>query len=125
MTTTEKRLSTRHPIDIEATVITPSASIPARTLDICTGGIRVLSPEPLHPETDIAISLATREETLLSGSTLWAIEVDSKEGSPAFEVGIEVDAFILKEQEAIGHADREALVREIISRVRKEKAQGS
>lgn len=118
MTITERRLSIRHPIDIEATIITPAASIPVHALDIGAGGIRVLSPEPVVPETDIALSLATREETLLSGSILWSIEVEQTQGPPVFEVGIQADAFILKEQEAIGHADREALVLEILSRVR-------
>ncbi len=119
MTTNERRLATRHPIDIEATIITPSASIAARALDICTGGIRVLSPEPVVPETDIALSIATREEILLSGAVQWSVEVEQTDGTPAFEVGIQADAFILKEQEAIGHADRVALVLEILSRVQK------
>lgn len=119
MTITEKRLSIRHPIGIEATIITPTASIPVHALDISAGGIRVLSPEPVVPETDIALSLSTREETLLSGSILWAVEVQQPQGPPAFEVGIRADAFIIKEQEAIGSADREALVLEVLSRVRK------
>lgn len=118
MTTTEKRLSPRHPINIPATIITSTASIPARTLDISAGGIRVLSPVPVMPETDIALSLATGEETLLSGSILWTIEAE-QDGTRSFEVGIEADAFILREQEAIGRADREALVQEILSRVQK------
>ena len=83
MTITERRLATRHPIDIEATIITPTASIAAHALDICTGGIRVLSPEPLVPETDIALSLATREEILLSGAVQWSVEVDQTDGTPA------------------------------------------
>lgn len=118
MATTERRLSTRHPINVEATIITPSSSIPARTVDICAGGIRVQSPAPVLPDTDIALSLNTREETLLSGFVLWAIEVAQNEGPPAFEMGIEAEAFILSEHQAIGHAERETLVQEILSRVR-------
>jgi hypothetical protein len=125
MTNTERRRTPRHPIDIKATLITPTASVPAHVLDIGSGGIRVLSPDPVLPETDIVLSLATREQTLLSGSILWAIEVQDGDGAPAFEMGIEAEAFILKEQEAIGHADRESLVREIVSRVRREQDQGS
>lgn len=118
MKTNERRLSTRHPIDMSATIITPTTSIPVHTLDICAGGIRVQSPTPVLPETEIALSLDTREETLLKGSVLWAIEVEQKGGSPTFEMGIEADAFILTEQKAIGHADGEALVQEVLSRVR-------
>jgi hypothetical protein len=117
MTDTERRRIPRHPIDIEATVITPAASIPVHAIDISAGGIRILSPDPVLPETDIVLSLATREETLLSGSVLWTIEVEPKDTAPVFEMGIEAYALILNEQEAIGYADREALVREIVSRV--------
>jgi hypothetical protein len=119
MTTTERRQSTRHPIDIKATIITPTASIPVTAMDICARGIRVLSPEPVPPETDIALSLDTREETLLSGSIIWTIEFKQEGAPPAFEVGIEADAFILKDQEAIGHTDRETFVQEILSRIQK------
>jgi hypothetical protein len=117
MINTERRQIPRHLIDIEATIVTPTASIPVHALDISAGGIRVLSPDPVLPETDIVLSLATREETLLSGSVLWTIEIEPKETTPAFEMGIEAYALILNEQEAIGYADREALVREIVSRV--------
>ncbi len=117
MNQTERRVLKRYPIKIDATIITPTRSVSVRTVDIGIGGIRVISPDPILPETDIALSLATREEILLSGSVLWTIEIQREETPPEFEMGIEADAFILKEQEAIGFADRETVVREIISRV--------
>lgn len=116
--TTERRLDKRHPLGIDAVIITPSASVPVQTVDISTSGIRVTSPEPVLPETNIALSLATENETLLSGAVRWAIEFTGKDGVPGYEIGIDAHAFILKDREAIGFADREAMVGEIISRVR-------
>ena len=113
----ERRRAKRHPIQIDATIITPADSIPVVTVDISTAGIRVTSPEPILPDTDVAISLATGEETLLSGAVLWALEIDSRADAPRYEVGIEIDSVILKEHEAIGFADREAIVAELLSRV--------
>ena len=115
--TEERRLAKRYPIGIDATLITPKASIPVHALDICAGGIRIESPEPVPPELNIALSLATEEETLLSGSILWTLEIKSEAGTPLYEIGIEADAFILRDQEAIGFADKVMLVSEILARV--------
>jgi hypothetical protein len=115
----ERRRIKRHPIKIEATIITPKASIPAHAVDIGAGGIRVLSPEPIPPETVVALSMATEEETLLSGYILWAIEIQREEKPPVFELGIEAHAFILREQEAICLTDKETVVQEILARVQK------
>lgn len=117
MATTEKRLNTRYALDIDATIITSSASIPARVLDISAGGLRIRSPEAVLPETEIVLSLEIEEDTLLSGSVQWTIEIGKKDGTPAFEVGIEANAFIFKDQKAIGHTDRETMLREILTRV--------
>ena len=113
----ERRHKKRHPIQIEATIITPTASISGVTVDISINGIRVTSPEPILPETDIALSLATGEETLLSGAILWALETKNKQDVPGYDVGIEIDSVILKDQEAIGFAEKEAIVEEILSRI--------
>ena len=119
MTTAERRCIERHLVKIDATIITPRASIPAKAVDISAGGIRVLSPEPVTPDTVVALSLATEDETLLSGYVLWAIEIQRDQNPPIFEMGIEAHAFILKEQEAICLADRETFVGEILQRVDK------
>jgi hypothetical protein len=116
--TQEKRLAKRHPIKVNATVITPTAFIPVITVDINTDGIRITSPDPILPETDVALSLATGEETLLSGAILWVLEIDKKENAPLYDVGIEIDSIILKEHEAIEFADRKATVAKILSRTR-------
>jgi hypothetical protein len=116
--TIERRLIERRPIRIDATIITPTASIAAVTVDISTDGIRITSPEPIFPETDVALSLATGEETLLSGTILWALEIKSKQDAPLYDVGIEVDSVILREHEAIGFVDKEAIVAEILSRIK-------
>ena len=122
MTTAEERRSIkRYPIEVDATIITPQASIPARAVDISAGGIRVLSPEPVQPETVVALSLATEEETLLSGYILWVIEYQREENLPVYEMGIEAHAFILEEEEAICLTDRETIVEEVFSRIDKTK----
>ena len=117
--TEERRRIKRHPIQIDAVIITPTASIAAVTVDISTDGIRITSPEPILPETDVALSLATGEETLLSGAILWALEINGIQDMPLYDVGIEIDSVILKEHEAIGFAEKEAIVAKILSRVRK------
>lgn len=116
--TMERRLDKRHQLGIDAVIITPTASVPVHTVDISTSGIRVTSPRPVLPETDIALSLATENETLLSGSVLWALEFTGNDGAPYYELGIDAHAFILRDREAIGFTDKEATVLEIISRVR-------
>ena len=118
MTTAEERRSIkRYPIEVDATIITPQASIPARAVDISAGGIRVLSPEPVQPETVVALSLATEEETLLSGYILWVVEYQREENLPIFEIGIEAHAFILKEEEAICLTDRETVIEVITQQI--------
>lgn len=120
----ERRLLERYPVRIKAVVITPSASIPVHTVDISTSGIRIRSPEPVLPETHVALSLATKEETLLSGRTQWALEKKHKDGTLFYEVGIEADAFILKDREAIGITDKEAAVLEILNRIQNTETRG-
>jgi hypothetical protein len=115
--TAERRSIRRHPVNINATIITPNASIPARAVDISAGGIRVLSPEPIPPDTVVALSLNTNSETLLSGYILWVVEYQRENKPPLFEIGIESHAFILEEEEAICLADRETLIEEILSRI--------
>ena len=113
----ERRHKKRHPIQIDATIITPTAFIPAVTVNINTEGIRILSPDPILPETDIALSLAIGEETLLSGAILWVLEVNDKQGMTLYDVGIEIESIILKEQEAIGFAEKEAILTQILTRI--------
>jgi hypothetical protein len=86
-------------------------------VDISTDGIRILSPDPILPETDIAISLATGEETLLSGTILWVLETNSKQEAPLYDVGVEIDSIILRERKAIGFAEKETIIAQILSRV--------
>lgn len=119
MSSPDRRRRERTPIDIDATIITPLASYRGRALDISADGIRVVAPYPVPPDTDIALSLSTKSETLLSGVILWTIEVEREEMPPAFEMGIEAHGFILKEQEAIAPTDRETMIREILSRISK------
>lgn len=117
MTNAERRRLKRHPIDVDATIITPSVSIPGRAVDICAGGIRVISPQPVQPDTLIALSLDTNSETLLSGMVLWATEVMLEETPVIYEMGIDAHGFILRDQEAIAQADRETMVQEILTRI--------
>jgi hypothetical protein len=117
MATTERRHLVRHAIDVDATIITPSASLPGRAVDISAGGIRVIATQPVPPDTVVALSLETTSETLLSGMILWTIEVHLDKQPVVYEMGIDAHGFILREQEAIAQADREAMVQEILSRI--------
>jgi hypothetical protein len=116
--TLERRLKKRYPVQIDATVITPTASVEVVTVDISTDGLRITSPESILPERDVAISLATGEETLMSGTILWALEISERE-TPLYDVGIGIDSLISREREAIGFAEKEALVAEILSRIQR------
>lgn len=115
--TEEKRLAKRHPVQIDATIITPTAFVPVVTVDISTDGIRILSPDPILPETDVALSLTTGEETLLSGAILWVLETRDKQGVTLYDVGVEIDSIILNDRKAIGSEEKEAIISEILSRV--------
>ncbi len=117
MSATDRRASARHPFPTSATVITPEKSIPVMVVDIGPGGIRIQCPEPVLPNTDVALQLATRDETLLSGTVLWTLHLGERNNNRLYEIGIAADAFILRDQEAIGFANRETIVLEIVSRL--------
>ena len=112
----ERRRLDRHKIGVHATIITPDVSIPAYAIDISVNGLRVECAEPVAPRRMVAVSLALREETLLSGNVLWAIE-KSRGGKPYYEIGIETHAIILKDMEAIGFPKKSVLIEEILSRM--------
>jgi len=114
----ERRRQPRHEIHVPATIITPEKTIPGYALDISTDGIRLNLPEPVLPNTEVALSLDLDEETLLSGTVQWTIETPLEDSPLAYQVGIKVHSLILQDMEAIGSADRDELVRKILSRVK-------
>jgi hypothetical protein len=112
----DRRRRCRRKIGIHATIITPSVTIPVYVTDISIDGLRVESSEPILPETLIAVSLSLKEETLLTGQALWSLEGE-RMGHRYYQVGIEIQGIILKDQDAIGFPLNETLVQEMISRV--------
>ncbi len=115
MKTHERRRHRRHKIGIHATLVTPSTTIPVYATDVSIDGIRIVSPDPIPPETAVTLSLAVKEETVLTGHVLWSLE-ELQWGRRGFEIGIEVTAIILRKMRAIGFAEKEALLHEILSR---------
>lgn len=112
----DRRRGRRHKIGINATIITPTATIPVYATDISFEGLRVESSDPILPETIVAISLSLKEETLLAGNVLWSLE-GKRLGNRYYQIGIEIQGVILKDREAIGFPPKEALIQEILSRV--------
>lgn len=112
----DRRRRQRHKIGIHAIIITPSASIPVYATDISVDGIRVESSDPILPETVIAISLALNEETLLTGQVLWSLE-GKRLGHRYYQIGIEIESVITKDHVTMGFPPKDALVREILSRI--------
>lgn len=116
MVKNNRRRLDRHTIGVHATLITPDATVPVYAVDISVNGLRVESSDPVLPGTIVAVSLALKEETLLSGNVLWIIE-KTRLGKPYYEIGIETHAIILKDMEAIGFPKKSVLVAEILSRM--------
>jgi hypothetical protein len=116
MSNQDRRRRRRYKVGIHATIITPTATIPVYVTDISIDGLRVESSDPILPETTIAVSLSLKEETLLTGHVLWSLEGE-RMGHRYYQIGIELQGVILKDQEAIGFPPKEALVQEILSRV--------
>lgn len=112
----DRRRRRRHKIGIHASIITPTATIPVYATDISIDGLRVESSDPILPETIIAISLSLNEETLLTGQVLWSLE-GRRMGHRYYQIGIEIHGVIIKDHESIGFPPKEALVREILSRM--------
>jgi hypothetical protein len=113
----ERRHMPRYPLHLDALMITPEETLPVQLLDISACGIRLASPEGIPPETDVALSLITGEEILLSGTVLWAMENPPSENFPSYEVGVEAQAFILRDQEIMSVAGKWTAVRDILSRI--------
>lgn len=112
----ERRLQTRYQLGVHATIITPEAAIPVYAVDISVNGLRVESSDPILPETAVAVTLALKEETLLSGNIVWAVEKMTA-SKPYYEIGIEIHAIIFEEKNAISFPKKAALVKEILSRL--------
>jgi hypothetical protein len=115
MRTDERRLHRRHKIGLHATLFTSSATIPVYATDISVHGIHVTSPDPILPETAVALSLEGKEDVQLSGHVLWSLE-ELQGGKRGFEVGIEITAVIRQKMRTIGFAEKTALLNEILSR---------
>lgn len=116
MKSQERRRRHRHKVSLHATIITPTVTVPVYVTDISIDGLRVESLDPILPETVIAVSLSLKEETLLTGQVLWALEGE-RMGNRYYQIGIEIQGVILKDREAIGFPPKETLVQEILSRV--------
>lgn len=110
------RRQPRHDIGVHAAVITPEATIPVYAKDISINGMCVESSESILPETLVAVSLTIGEETLLSGHILWTL-ARQQSGQIYYQMGIAIEAIILKDLEAIGFPRKAALIREILSRI--------
>lgn len=110
------RRQPRHDIGVHAAVITPEATIPVYATDISVNGLCVESSESILPETLVAVSLAIGEETLLSGQILWTL-ARQRSGQIYYQMGIAIQAIILKDLEAIGFPRKATLVQEILSRI--------
>lgn len=113
----DRRRQRRYKIGLHGNIVSSTATIPVFATDISVNGLRVESTDLVIPETVVVVSLFLKEETLLTGQVLWSLESE-RMGQRFYQIGIEVHAIILREMEAIGFLQKEALVQEILSRAK-------
>lgn len=114
MVETERRKHSRHDLRVEAKVTTADRSLPVVMTNISQDGVQVECESVIPEGTEIVLSVQLAEETLLKGEVIWSLDtfVDEK---MVYLIGMEIEAIVLPEIQAIGLADKAGMVQEIIS----------
>ncbi|MFC1816629.1 PilZ domain-containing protein [Thermodesulfobacteriota bacterium] len=113
---TERRKQPRHKLKVEAKVATPDGSISVIVTDISGEGVHLLSPKAIQSGTKVMVSLLIEDEASLSGSVAWILDSYIR-GQHVYQIGVEIEAVILPEINAIGFHEKAEMVQEILSRV--------
>jgi hypothetical protein len=119
MTDRNRRKFERHRIDIGAKAFTPDGNVTVTATELSVGGLRLLSPKPFRPGTQIFVRLELRQETLLHGTVVWVME-DMVRSLTMYQTGVQIYAIVVPEIKAIGFPEQAELVREIRDRIKAE-----
>ena len=98
----EIRKHPRYKTRIDATVITPDATIPAIMTDISREGVNVHLEKPVSAGTRGDISLNLNEKIVLPGHVMWALKVETGINFQ-YMAGVKVQTPLYPERKGPGH----------------------
>lgn len=110
----ERRKHPRHELRVKAKLATADQSIPVIMTNIGEEGVQMEADTAVPEGTEVALSLQLAEETLLNGEVVWLLDtyVDDK---MICLIGMEIEAIVFPEIQAMGMSDNSQMVQEIIS----------
>jgi hypothetical protein len=110
----ERRKHPRHELRVKAKITVADQTIPVVMTNISEEGVQMESDTAIPESTEIVLSLQLAEETLLKGEVVWLLDtyVDDK---MIYLIGMELEAIVLPEIQAMGMDDRAEMIQKIIS----------
>lgn len=110
----ERRKHPRHELRVKAKLTTADQSIPVIMTNISEEGVQMEADTAVPEGTEVALSLQLAEETLLNGEVVWLLDT-YVDGKMIYLIGMEIEAIVLPEIQAMGMSDNSQMVQEIIS----------
>jgi hypothetical protein len=110
----ERRKHPRHELRVKAKLVTADQSIPVIMTNIGEEGVQMEADTAVPEGTEVALSLQLAEETLLNGEVVWLLDT-YVDGKIICLIGMEIEAIVFPEIQAMGMSDNSQMVQEIIS----------
>ena len=110
----ERRKHPRHELRVKAKLATADQSIPVIMINIGEEGVQMEADAAVPEGTEVALSLQLAEETLLNGEVVWLLDT-YVDGKMICLIGMEIEAIVFPEIQAMGMSDNSQMVQEIFS----------
>ena len=110
----ERRKHPRYELRVKAKLATADQSIPVIMTNIGEEGVQMEADTAVPEGTKVALSLQLAEETLLNGEVVWLLDT-YVDGKMICLIGMEIEAIVFPEIQAMGMSDNSQMVQEIIS----------
>lgn len=110
----KRRKHSRHELRVKAKLATADQSIPVIMTNISEEGVQMEADTAVPEGTEVALSLQLAEETLLNGEVVWLLDT-YVDGKMIYLIGMEIEAIVFPEIQAMGMSDNSQMVQEIIS----------
>jgi len=110
----ERRKYPRHELRIEAKLATEAQTVPVAMTNVSEEGVLLESAAAIPEGTQVVLSFQMAEKTFLKGEVVWLLDT-FVDDIMVYLIGMEIEAIVLPEIQAIGTSDKTQMIREIIS----------
>ena len=110
----ELRKYPRFAVNVLVEVKVGSETISGLMVDISIEGLRISTPKPIKPSTDVVISFLVGEETVILASVVWSLDKISK-GLPSYLAGLKIHSVSVNNKNLQGMAELTAFLQNLIT----------